>query len=107
MVGCAGIMRRKNQAKRHGRRLTGTERVDFVTCRICGDRRRVISGRHLSKHDTERLTYMEEYDLSPDQLIAKAFRMIQTPGLAINHMTKGSGSLRLRKSIDGAGVFLP
>jgi hypothetical protein len=51
--------------------LTGTEGVDFVTCRICGDRRRVISRRHLSKHDTDRLTYMEEYELSPDRLIAK------------------------------------
>jgi hypothetical protein len=25
---------------------------------ICGDHRRVISGRHLSKHDTDRETYM-------------------------------------------------
>jgi hypothetical protein len=30
--------------------LTGKENVDYVRCRICGDRRRVISGRHLSKH---------------------------------------------------------
>jgi hypothetical protein len=26
--------------------------IEFVRCRICGDYRRVISGRHLSKHDT-------------------------------------------------------
>jgi len=59
-------------------RITGTEGFDFVTCRICGNRRRVISGRHLSKHDTDRLTYMDEYELSPDELIAKAFRVIQS-----------------------------
>jgi hypothetical protein len=47
-------------------------------CRICGDHRRVISGRHLSKHDTDRETYMEEYHLTPDELIAKAFRMIRS-----------------------------
>ena len=46
-------------------KITGTEGFDYVSCRICGDRRRVISGRHLSKHDTDRLTYMDDYDLSP------------------------------------------
>jgi len=50
----------------------------FVVCRICGDHRRVISGRHLSKHDTDRETYMEEFDLSPDGLTAKDFRIIQS-----------------------------
>jgi hypothetical protein len=49
-----------------------------VRCQICGDHRQVISGRHLSKHDTDRETYMQEYDLSPDELIAKAFRIIQS-----------------------------
>ena len=58
--------------------LDGDEGIDFVRCRICGDHRRVISGRHLSKHNTDRETYMEEYDLSPDELIAKAFRMIRS-----------------------------
>jgi hypothetical protein len=46
------------QRKRLGllrRRFNGDEGVDFVRCRICGDHRRVISGRHLSKHDTARL----------------------------------------------------
>jgi hypothetical protein len=47
-----------------------------VRCRVCGDHRRVISGRHLSKHEIDRETYMEEYGLSPDQLIAKDFRRI-------------------------------
>jgi hypothetical protein len=56
----------------------GDEGIDFVVCRICGDHRRVISGRHLSKHDIDRETYMEEYHLTPDELIAKAFRVIQS-----------------------------
>jgi hypothetical protein len=30
-------------------------------CRLCGDHRRVISGRHLSKHGTNREEYMEEW----------------------------------------------
>jgi hypothetical protein len=71
-------------------RLDGDEGVDFVRCQICGDHRRVISGRHLSKHDIDRETYMEEYDLSPDELIAKAFRIIQSshPGY-YPHTKKG------------------
>ena len=68
------IMRRKSQSTRWSRRLTGIPGVDFVTCRICGDRRQVISGWHLSKHETDRLTYMEEHELSRDQLVAKGFR---------------------------------
>ena len=58
--------------------LGGDDGVDFVRCRICGDHRRVISGRHLSKHDTDRETYMEEYHLTPDELIAKDFRVLQS-----------------------------
>ena len=46
-----------------------------MRCQICGDHRQVISGRYLSKHDTDRETYMQEYDLSLDELIAKAFRL--------------------------------
>lgn len=75
------LMGRSGQRKRLGSRrriLDGVEGIDFVRCRICGDHRRVISGRHLSKHGTDRETYMEEYDLSPDELIAKAFRVIQS-----------------------------
>jgi hypothetical protein len=60
------------------RSFDGDDGFAFVVCRICGDYRRVISGRHLSKHDTDRQTYMEKYDLSPDELIAKDFRIIQS-----------------------------
>src|SRR5262245_55820990 len=63
---------------RRRRRLDGDEGIDVVRCRICGDHRRVISGRLLSKHDTDRETYMEEYDLTPDELITKDFRAIQS-----------------------------
>src|SRR5262245_15116670 len=75
------FMGHTRQRKRLGprrQRFDGDEGIDFVRCRICGDRRRVISGRHLSKHDIDRETYMQEYDLSPDELIAKDFRMIQS-----------------------------
>jgi hypothetical protein len=54
----------------------GNHGIQFVRCRICRVRLRVISGRHLSKHDTDRETYMEEYRLTPDELSAKDFRMI-------------------------------
>ena len=60
------------------RRIDGDEGIDFVRCRICGDHRRVISGRHLLKHDTDRETYMQEYHLTPDELIAKDFRVLQS-----------------------------
>ena len=56
-------------------KLRGTLGIDYVRCRICGDHRQVISGRHLSKHEIDRETYMAEYGLSADQLIAKAFRL--------------------------------
>jgi len=61
-----------------GRKRASGEGYDFVRCRVCGDHRRVISGRHLSKHEIDRETYMAEYRLSPDQLIAKDFRRIQS-----------------------------
>ena len=35
--------------------------IAVFRCRICGDDRRVINRRHLSKRDTDRDTYMEEY----------------------------------------------
>src|SRR6266498_655687 len=60
------------------RSFDGNDGIDFVRCRICGDCLRVISGRHLSKHGTDRETYMEEYGLSLDELIAKDFRKIQS-----------------------------
>ena len=70
-----------NQRKRFGRltqRLVKDDGMQLVPCRICRDRLRVISGRHLSKHGTDRETYMEEYRLTPDELIAKDFRVIQS-----------------------------
>jgi hypothetical protein len=80
----------RNHLGSRRRSVDGDEGIDFVHCRICGDHRRVISGRHLSKHDTDRKTYMQEYDLSPDELIAKAFRIIQSshPGY-YPHTKKG------------------
>jgi hypothetical protein len=36
----------------------------------------VLSGRHLSKHGTDREEYMQEYGLSPDELIAKNSRRL-------------------------------
>jgi hypothetical protein len=75
-------MTRITQEKHRGSRglqwLDGKESVAFVRCRICGDYRRVISGRHLSKHGADRETYMDEYRLSPDELIAKEFRKRQS-----------------------------
>jgi hypothetical protein len=46
------------------RRFDKGDGIEFVCCRICGDYRRVINSQHLSKHDTDRDTYMEEYHLS-------------------------------------------
>jgi hypothetical protein len=77
-VGNQTFMPHVRQQKRRTRIYAGKEGIDFVRCRICGDHRRVISGRHLSKHGIDRETYMEEYCLRPDELIAKAFRVIQS-----------------------------
>jgi hypothetical protein len=73
-----GRSRQRKQTQLRRRGVDGDEGVDFVRCRICGDHRRVISRRHLSKHDTNREIYMEEYHLTPDELIAKDFRRIQS-----------------------------
>jgi hypothetical protein len=78
-------------------KIIGTEGYDFVTCLICGDRRRVISGRHLSKHDIDRATYMNEYELSPDELIAKAFRVIQSGRAAYEPYSKRQWITAIRK----------
>jgi hypothetical protein len=67
---------KRTQAR--ARNFGSNEGIEFVRCRICGDRVRVISGRHLSKHGTDREAYMEEYGLSPDQLIAKASRRLHS-----------------------------
>jgi hypothetical protein len=74
------------------RTFRGIEGIDFVRCRICGDRRRVISARHLSKHDIDRETYLEEYELSPDDLIAKDFRRIQSSRRDFRATASASGS---------------
>ena len=52
--------------------------IDFVRCRICRKQLRVISGRHLSTHGTDRDTYIQEYGLSPDQLCAEDFRRLHS-----------------------------
>ena len=64
--------------RRRNRRLVGHEGFDFVRCRICAARRRVISGKHLSMHDIARESYMKEFRLSPHELIAKDFRALQS-----------------------------
>jgi hypothetical protein len=64
--------------RRRTRRLVGHEGFDFVRCRICAARRRVISGKHLSMHDIARESYMKEFRLSPHELIAKDFRALQS-----------------------------
>jgi hypothetical protein len=63
------------------RRFDNGDGIEWVCCWICGGYLRVISGRHLSKHDTDRETYMSEYHLTPDELIAKAFLMIHSSHL--------------------------
>jgi hypothetical protein len=68
----------EKQLSRRNRGFNRGEGFDFVRCRICGDHRRVMSGRHLSKHGTDREEYMGEYGLSPDELIAKDFRRIRS-----------------------------
>jgi hypothetical protein len=73
-----GHMRQRKRLGSRRRSVDGDEGIDFVRCHICGDDLRVISGRHLSKHDTERETYMAKYHLTPDELIAKDFRMIRS-----------------------------
>src|SRR5262245_49359360 len=93
----------RKRLERRRRRLDGNEGIDFVRCRICGDHRRVISGRHLSKHDTDRETYMEEYHLTPDQLIAKAFRIIQSsrPGYYPNGESEWIAAVKKVHERDG------
>ncbi len=70
-------MQAASLAKGRGRRRCrdGAEGTDFVRCRICGKHLRVISGRHLSTHGTNRETYIKEYRLSPDKLCSKSFRI--------------------------------
>jgi len=73
-----GYARQRRRLRWRRRRLDGDEGIDFVRCHICGDHRRVINSQHLSKHDIDRETYMEEYHLTSDELIAKDFRVLQS-----------------------------
>src|SRR5215475_10460593 len=77
--------------------------MEFVCCLICGHHLRVISGRHLSKHGTDRETYMDEYRLTPDQLIAKAFRIIQSsrPGYYPNGKSEWIAAVKKVYKRDG------
>jgi hypothetical protein len=72
------VKHRFTEQKRFSRNSNSGEGIEFVRCLICGDHRRVISGRHLSKHGTDREEYMEEYGLSPDQLIATDSRRLHS-----------------------------
>jgi hypothetical protein len=85
-----GHTRQRKHIGPRGESFESDDGIEFVRCRICGDHRRVISGRHLSKHDTDRETYMAEYHLTPDELSAIAFRIIQSshPGY-YPHTKKG------------------
>ena len=92
--------------KRRAQTFNGNEGIDFVRCRICGDYRRVISARHLSKHGIERETYMEEYHLSPDELIAKAFRRIQSSRKEYRPYRKNDWIAAIKKLTVGRATFL-
>jgi hypothetical protein len=84
------------ERKRFGlrcRNFDSDDGVDFARGRICGDHRRVISGRHLSKHDTDRETYMDEYHFSPDELIVKDFQYAVL-AVAFTPTTRATGLLR-------------
>jgi len=68
-----------HRRKRFGSRRRSSavnDGVEWVCCRFCRDHRRMINNQDFLKHDTDRESYMEKYDVSPDQFIAKAFRMI-------------------------------
>ena len=74
---------------------------------FCGDRHRVISGRHLSKHGTDREVYMEEYRLSPDELIAKDFRMMQSSRCGYHRYGKSDWIEAIKKIFkQGGSVFV-
>ena len=69
------MQRITRQQSSKNRTYDNGEGIDFVRCLICSKHLRVISGRHLSTHGTDRETYIEEYALSPDQLCSKTFRV--------------------------------
>ena len=88
----------RKRATRRSKQWSGVSGIDFVRCRICGDRRRVISQRHLSKHDTDRETYIHEYELSPDQLIASDFRRTQSSRPRYKPLNKRTWIAAIRKA---------
>ena len=96
------LKRLKQRSRRPGW-FNGQEGIDFVRCRICGDRRRVISGRHLSKHEIDRQEYIAAYRLSPDELIAKDFRVIRSsrPDFEPNGKRDWIAAIRKVYSTDG------
>jgi hypothetical protein len=69
--------------------LAGREGIDFVCCRICGERRRGLSGRHLFQARHRPAILYEEFGLSPDDLIAKDFRKIQSSRREYHPYSKG------------------
>jgi hypothetical protein len=83
---------------RRTRRSIRGEGFDFGRCRICGDHRRVISGRHFSKHGTDREEYMDEYHLSPDELIAKDFRKIQSSRRGYQPLGKSDWAAAIKRA---------
>jgi len=93
----------RNHLGSRRRIIDGDEGIDYVRCCICGDHRRVISSRHLSKHDIDREAYMQEYDFSPDELIAKAFRMIQSSHPGYHPYTKKDCIVALQKVYQNDG----
>ena len=84
-----------------------TEGIDFVRCRICGARRRVIATKHLSTHYTDRETYIEEYDLSPDDLIAKDFRGLQSSRRDFRHYSERGWLAAMKSGILPNGLGQP
>ena len=64
---------------------------------FCGDRHRMISDQHLSKHNTDREVYMKEYRLSPDELIAKDFRIMQSSRCGYHRYSKSDWIEAIKK----------
>lgn len=93
----------KSPRKDYRRRLNGNEGIDYVRCRICGDHRRVVSARHLGKHDITRDDYIATYNLSPDQLIAKGFRMSQSSRPGYEPLGKREWKVAIRKVYQTTG----
>ena len=101
----SGVSRRR---RIQTRLLERHEGIDFVRCRVCGDHRRVISRRHLSKHGADRETYMDEYRPQPRPTLRRGFsnanKFSAWPTI---HMASAIGLLRLRRSISAMAKCLP